>query len=455
MSPVSSKSAARGRGVAASRLPLVDAHPGFERAHTFCAFCPKLCRFACPVSTVEGRETTTPWAKMSAVHHAAAGHLPLDASVAETFWACSGCQRCKSFCNHENEVASALDVARAEAVRAGVAPRAALEVRERHAARVAGARAAAAAIFEPDERHGSGRGDGARDRDGDAGARGRATDAGRAGGEVTVFVPGCTACVRTPDAARDGAEATRLLGGGRMRVEADGCCGLPLLEAGDLEGFVGAARALLARLEGAREAVFQDPGCLHAMVVEARRHGVTGGPPLLHLSEFGARHLGALGAVGAIPGPAGREIAIGRDGARDGDHDGAGSAPEPGRTVGAPGPEVPAEVRYHDACRLGRGLGIYDAPRSVLAAALGRAPAEFAERRERAECAGAGGQLPRTAPETARGIARERVDAHERAGGGVIVTTCAASAVALRRAGAEVADFASVLLRSARAGTRR
>jgi Fe-S oxidoreductase len=392
-----------------SRLPLVDAHPDLERAHTYCAFCPKLCRFACPVSTVQGSETTTPWAKMSAVHHAASGNLPLEPSLAASFWACTGCQRCRSFCNHDNEVAAALNAARAEAVRAGVAPKAAMDVIARHEARVAGARAAARALFDAKERGADSM------RTGGEAALGKGSASAKRA--ATVFVPGCTACVRTPEAARNGADATRLLAGEPFRVEAEGCCGLPLLEAGDLHGFVRAASTLLARLADAREAVFQDPGCLHAITVEARRHGVTGGPPLLHLSELGARHLHRLARV--------------------------------------PEDWWAWPVRYHDPCRLGRGLGIYDAPRSVLGVALGRPPAEFGERRDRAECSGAGGQLPRTAPETARAIARERAEAHARAGGGMVVTACAASAVALRRSSVEVRDFATVLAHSLHAAAAR
>src|SRR5689334_12487996 len=111
------------------RLPLVDSH---AREHTYCAYCPKLCRFSCPVSTVQARETTTPWGKMSSLHHIAGDALPMTAEHAAPFWACTGCMRCRTFCAHENDVAATLDAGRAEAVRAGVAPRAAYETIERH-----------------------------------------------------------------------------------------------------------------------------------------------------------------------------------------------------------------------------------------------------------------------------------------------------------------------------------
>jgi dimethylglycine catabolism B len=350
------------------------------REHTYCAYCPKLCRFSCPVSTVQGRETTTPWGKMTSLHHVAAGNLAMEPSHAATWWACTGCMRCRSFCDHGNEVAATLNAGRAEALRAGAAPAAAAELVKRHPAREANATRAARDLF------------------GDA----------MASAAPTVFVPGCTACVTTPDAARDGLRAVQGLTRGPVRVEAGGCCGLPLLDAGDREGFLASARAFLDRLHGSQRAVFQDPGCLHALRVIAPQLGVTHALRLEHLSETAQAVLSRLEPID-LPGP----------------------------------------TRWHDPCRLGRGLGIYDAPRIVLARLLGRATDEFHQRRERAECSGAGGQVPRTDPATAQAIAGERLRAHREEGGGTVVTGCPGAARALGRdAEGPVMDLASLLARS-------
>ena len=109
-------------------------------------------------------------------------------------------------------------------------------------------------------------------------------------------------------------------------------------------------------------------------------------------------------------------------------------------------------MRYHDPCQLGRGLGVYEAPRAVLTRALGRAPDEFDARRERAACSGGGGLLPVTMPANARTIARDRVDEHQRRGGGRIVTACASSLMSLRRANGttRVDDLVSWIARAAR-----
>jgi Fe-S oxidoreductase len=87
----------------------------------------------------------------------------------------------------------------------------------------------------------------------------------------------------------------------------------------------------------------------------------------------------------------------------------------------------------------------------LLGRALGRPPEEFDERREQAACSGAGGLLPCTMPATARTIADARIAAHLDAGGGRIVTGCASSLVALRKAGArrgvQVDDIVSWIAR--------
>lgn len=66
-----------------------------------------------------------------------------------------------------------------------------------------------------------------------------------------------------------------------------------------------------------------------------------------------------------------------------------GRLPVPPASETAPGGAL-APV-YHDSCYLGRYNGIYDAPREILATAMGRPPLEMEKRRENGFCCGGGG----------------------------------------------------------------
>ena len=222
---------------------------------------------------------------------------------------------------------------------------------------------------------------------------------------------GCGYVRASQPEARDAIDATAGLGGEPVALVYR-CCGLPLLLAGDAGGFVRHARALAASLMGRSRITVVDAGCAMTLRRRYPDAGVELEPQVELLVERAARALGSLQPVAHEPGP----------------------------------------VRWHDPCQLGRGLGVYEAPRAVLGRMLGRAPDEFDEHREWAACSGAGGLLPSTMPETSRDIAQARIDAHVRAGGGRIVTACASSLISLRRraagTGVAVDDLATWLARS-------
>lgn len=222
-------------------------------------------------------------------------------------------------------------------------------------------------------------------------ARSEAMRMERAGAGGTALLVGCR---YERAAAEDAALVVTKLAGGATVV--DECCGAPLLYAGDRARFEEQGRRLRARFA---KVVAVDAGC----GMTARQHGVE----VEHLSTFVARSLDRLGQV-AVDGP----------------------------------------VRWHDPCQLGRGMGVYDEPRQILAAILGRPADEFTRTREDARCSGAGGLLPVTKPETAQAIGAQRLADHERSGGGTIVTACASSARAFRKQGARVIDLASLTRRA-------
>jgi Fe-S oxidoreductase len=357
-----------------------------------CVFCPKLCRSACPVSNAEPRETLTPWGKMSLAWMAAHGDVPADRSHASPAWACTDCFACRELCDHENPVAEVLFDARAALVRARAAPENALRAIERFAEHDRETRAAVRRLAQ---------------------SAPAAIRREREDGGVAVLV-GCGYLRSAPDVARDAVEAAAAISGQPVAL-VEGCCGLPLRLAGDAGRFVEHARSVARSLTRHVRVVTADAGCAYTL---RRRYGEVGvelRPPVETLVELASRHPWALAAVDAI--------------------------------------EPTPRVRWHDPCQLGRGLGVFDAPRAVLARILGRPPDEFVASREHAACSGAGGLLPSTMPGVARSIARARIESHMQSGGGHVVTACASSLIGLRKAvardsSAVVEDLASWIARA-------
>lgn len=225
---------------------------------------------------------------------------------------------------------------------------------------------------------------------------------------VAVLV-GCEHARHATEGGIDAVRSVSRLVGAKVAV-VDVCCGAPLLHAGDRTRFRTQGDKIASAIARRESVVAADAGCAATLRVHHAAHGTTMPASVLHFSELAAKELGKLGAI-----------------------DGFG---------------LDSAVRWHDPCQLGRGLGVYDAPREVLARALGRAPGELERHHEDARCSGAGGLLPVTMPEVAREIANQRVQDHERSGGGTLVTGCASSARAFGKQGADVLDLATVVWRA-------
>ena len=352
----------------APRLPLL---PSAQKALETCGYCPKLCRSTCPVSNVEPREALIPWAKMSSAWLVARGDLPNDLDTAATGWGCSGCQACTSFCEHQNPVADTLYAARATYRDAGLAPEAVSESEHRHGLRVAEAGSALGEL---------------------------AREPGVRSDAPVALLVGCAYLRKARAEARAMVRSVvRLMGSVRL---VPGCCGAPLLHAGDQAGFQAARARMVEATRSARTFVVGDPGC--ALVLREAR-----ALPFVRLVADNAHELQEIAGFGA----------------------------------GHP-------VRFHDPCALGRGLSEYEAPRVILNRALGRRADEFEQRREAAQCSGGGALLPISMPEASSGIADSRLAEHEQLGGGTLVTACASSLRRFRAQGTHAIDIASVVAQS-------
>jgi glycolate oxidase len=83
-------------------------------------------------------------------------------------------------------------------------------------------------------------------------------------------------------------------------------------------------------------------------------------------------------------------------------------------------------VIYHDPCDLGRQLGIFEPPRSILRGIPGVELIEFEANRYHADCCGGGGGYKAVDTEKSLEVASRRVEAAAKAGAEVIVSACPA-----------------------------
>lgn len=372
-----------------------------------CFTCPKMCRFSCPVSLESSRETLTPGGKMTlaslTVPDASRGpSLPaplaalarrakklvdsgpkreLDADTAEAFWGCTGCLRCRTWCEHENDVPTALAQARAYAVERGLAP------------------AAATLVADLFQRQGHAAGEGLREA-----LDLLADELPANAASTTVLFAGCEAPMSSPQSIRSTAAAARRLGAPLGVAREPLCCGRPLLEAGRPDAFRKHVARTWAQL-GDREVVTGSAACARALSEWAREHGVEPRGPVVHTTVFLARRLGP--DVQAKP--------------------------------------LPGSVTYHDPCHLVRGLGESDAPRRLLRAAIEGDIIEPQSTLDEANCCGASGLVPRTFPQLARAMAMTRADEMRKTGAQRVTTACPACRDALAGAGLDVVDVAELV----------
>lgn len=206
-----------------------------DAAH--CTYCPKMCRFACPVAAATGHEAHHPWGIDRAVVALADGRA--DASIADAVYACTGCRRCGSACLPGLDLPTHVRAARAELVARGVAPHVAV----------------------PDARPALG-----------------ALAAGATGTGSLLVWPGCAGSAEADDAL-----AAVLAAAGRSwRLPRQAvCCGARAADVGhaaDAEGRLAAAGEELA---GAERVVVADPHCARRLRVDAGDDRVITLPELL------------------------------------------------------------------------------------------------------------------------------------------------------------------------------
>ncbi|MBN1178360.1 MAG: (Fe-S)-binding protein [Anaerolineae bacterium] len=188
--------------------------------------------------------------------------------------------------------------------------------------------------------------------------------------------------VVSTDAARAAVRLMNALGIAPVVSDDERCCGADLLLNGDVQGFRRLAEINLRVIaaSGAKRVIFTCPEGVNAF-----RHdypAVVGALPfeVVHLTELLAEHMDAL----------------------------------PLHALGE-------TVTYHDPCRLGRYLDVYDAPRAAIRAA-GATLVEMRANRENALCCGSTGWVH--CGRCAKGIQTTRLHQAQATGAQRLITAC-------------------------------
>jgi Fe-S oxidoreductase len=367
-----------------------------------CTTCPKLCRWACPVAEAEARETTSPWNLVTMSGLMKRGVAPPQA-MADLAYHCSQCGACTEACLHRNDVPLLLSLARSRSLAAHVAPEGVSEVRGHFAV-------ANNTYGQP------------LDKNLEQLLAGSESGQRISASAKTVYLPGCVAVAERPEAAASFLRTLALRGISGVGVSpvSSECCGLPLFWAGDLEGFRAHAQRYAERLQGVEKLIVHDAACADAFRRRYVELGVRIPCEVEHVSRFLAGSLAIPPEDGDPEGPAPRE------------------APSSG------------PIAYMDTCHLTRCERAIATPRRLIARATGSPPVELAGMRGiRADCCGAAGLLPVTAPDTARAMAEARLDAFRSSGAQTLAVMSPRCAAHLSRVdpSAEVIDVSTLLAR--------
>jgi Fe-S oxidoreductase len=105
---------------------------------------------------------------------------------------------------------------------------------------------------------------------------------------------------------------------------------------------------------------------------------------------------------------------------------------------------IEKKITYHDSCHLGRGAGVYDAPRSILRSIAGVEVLEMQRNRRWAWCCGGGGGVPEADPELAQWSAADRMREAAASGAQLMLTSsalCQRSFADLKEPLLQVQDF--------------
>lgn len=351
----------------------------------YCTYCPKMCRFSCPTAEATASETYTPWGKMEIARWVVDRTVSLSEAMVVAAYQCTNCLHCQQYCEHGNDVPSALAELRRTAVENYAAPAPVYTLEERF---VAANNPYGLDLFE------------------------RARPfwpkyAAKKKPEI-LFVPSCHTLHYFPERLAAYFELFEKLGvEGITSVETPiQCCGAPLDDLGFRQEFQEVAEVQYYSLKDYRLVVTDGPECCNAFKNKYEGLEFPLKKNSLHLMEFLAPFL------------------------RHSNYRSSG--------------KIKMRLAYHDPSFLGRHLGLDQLPRQLLEELTGFPPLELSWAGKDTLSSGMEGSYDLVFPEFAEKIALRTVEEVASRGIGKLLTADAKSEATFRRlAGGrfEVQDF--------------
>jgi len=340
---------------------------------------------------VTQRDTNIPRGKSLVLFAEQKNLLEWDRRAVEVMYECTNCHLCREWCATGYDVAPVMMAARSDIVDKGLAP--------------------AGAVLMKDNLQNFGNPYG--DTESELEDWKKSLDL-KPKADVLLYL-GCSTTYRRPEMALSAHALLNHLQADMTILEDEPCCGEPYYIMGYREEAKAQAESTLERIQasGAHTVVTTCPSCTLSFRKSYEEWGIKVPEDIrfVHISEYLAEEIesGRLKLEGSLN----------------------------------------ASLTYHDPCSLGRELGVYDAPRKVLAAVQG---AEFREMRlnqNHSPCCGYGGGLQATNNDIALGAGKNAGEVILETGADMLVTACPSCKQSLEKhvPGMEVLDIAELIER--------
>ena len=363
----------------------------FKETISACRMC-LMCRHACTVGNVTQNDTNIPRGKALVLFAQQEGLLEWDERMVEVMYQCTNCHLCREWCVKQWDIAQVMLAARADIIEMGLAPRAAIMMRDNMETSGNPYGEEESQIVEWLE-----------------------TVPTPETADV-LFYAGCTTAYRRPEMARAAVALLQHSGANLTVLRDEPCCGEPLYIMGFRPEAEAQAERTMDRIRqtGARTVVCSCPTCINTFRVDYPEWGIDIPEDIrfVHISEYLAEEL----AAGRL------QLSRAQN----------------------------ASLTYHDPCSLGRELGVYEAPRQVLRALPGVELREMRLNRQYSPCCGNGGGVLATDFQLAYGAGKNAGEVVLETGADVLVTACPSCKHSLMKHvhGMEVLDIVELVKRA-------